>query len=183
MPINIKVGNQPPEPINVDVGEREKKIENPIKATLQIRKSLDGNIMIFDHEDIDIILIPEKSKILTYAKDIMSDKIYDTQNRLMKFLNKKGLVDASSIKSGNIFSSLESTISASEENKDKALEMMLLNISNWMEDERPTFMYSQAAEDQEEERLLHPDDEETTEFGEVPAERNKGVSGYPSPYN
>ena len=50
MSIEIKVGSG-------EVAEEEKPVQ--ASMSLHARKSLDGNIMIFDHDDIDIVILPE----------------------------------------------------------------------------------------------------------------------------
>ena len=44
----------------------------PVQETifLNARKSLNGNIMIFDHNDVDVVIIPENKKLLVLAKEI-----------------------------------------------------------------------------------------------------------------
>ena len=56
--------------IKITIGSR---IQETI--SLNARKSLDGNLMIFDHKDIDIVLIPTKGKILSFAKEMFSEKV------------------------------------------------------------------------------------------------------------
>ena len=58
MAIEIKIETSPEE-----LGEEEKPVQTTL--SLNARKSLDGNIMIFDHQDIDIVVMPEKNKIIT----------------------------------------------------------------------------------------------------------------------
>ena len=52
MAITIKVGRQKEE----------------ITLQLEARKTLDGNILIYDHEDMDIALLLKEEKILTFPK-------------------------------------------------------------------------------------------------------------------
>ena len=35
-----------------------------VEITLDVKKSLDGNLMIFDHKDIDIVIITESNKVI-----------------------------------------------------------------------------------------------------------------------
>ena len=60
-----------------------------INLEMKARKTLDGNIMIFDHQEMDIVLMPEKSKIVTFAKNDFSEMVYAAQNRLFEFFEKK----------------------------------------------------------------------------------------------
>ena len=38
------------------------------RVNLKARKTLDGNILILDHEDIDIVLVSGKNKCVTFPK-------------------------------------------------------------------------------------------------------------------
>lgn len=145
----------------------KKKEPVKTKTTLQIRKALNGDFMINDHPDIYIVVMPEKMKIITFAKEIFDDKIYDTMDRLFKFLIKKGLIDFQSIKSGNVYGSLEGVVLSGEQGN--SIDLSILNIGNWMDDERPYYERREALEKQEEKRLLEPDMEESTELGEIPS--------------
>ena len=51
------------------------KVENPIDARIKLkaRKTLDGNILILDHPEIDIVLAPKKKKVLALSKHQYSD--------------------------------------------------------------------------------------------------------------
>ena len=42
-------------------------------VSLDMKKTLDGNIMIADHEDMDIVLMPEQNKVVTFVKKNLSD--------------------------------------------------------------------------------------------------------------
>ena len=64
------------------------------RIELKARRTIDGNIIILDHEDIDIVLMKEKKKCVTFPKDTMSDKVYYSQDRMFKFLSRKGLINA-----------------------------------------------------------------------------------------
>ena len=44
--------------------------------------------MIPDHEDIDMVFLPEKNKCVTFPKASMSDKVYAAQDRLFNFCEK-----------------------------------------------------------------------------------------------
>jgi len=99
--INIKIGRKEP-PIKITI--KTNKVEETIQ--LQARKSLNGDIMIYDHTDIDIIVMSEKKKILTFAKEYYGDHVFEAQNRLFKFLMKRGIIDYESVQGGNVYSSM-----------------------------------------------------------------------------
>ena len=58
-------------------------VENPVDARIRLkaRKTLDGNILILDHPEIDIVLAPKTKKVLALPKNQYGDHVYATQSR------------------------------------------------------------------------------------------------------
>jgi hypothetical protein len=164
--------------VNVTINPDEQELGKPeeptrTKMNLQARKALDGSIIVTDHPDIDIVIHPEKMKIVAFAKKSMDDSIYATQSRLFEYLFKKGVISYESIKGGSVYSSLEGTILAPN-TKMPIDEVALFTVGKFLEEERPVFMYEKAVEDQEEDRLLDPETADSTELGEIPHSTEKG---------
>ena len=116
--------------------------QKPVKLNfnLKARRSLDGNIIISDHPEIDIVVMPEKMKVLTFSKENFDDTVYETQNRLMKFLFKKGVIVYDSICGGNVYGSLEAKIQ--QPSKQYPIDdIMLMILSKFIEEEKPSFIY------------------------------------------
>ena len=67
------------------------------QISLEVRKTLDGKIMIMDHRDIDIVIDTENKKIVAFPKNEMSDEVYQTQDKYFDFLAKSGVVELSLI--------------------------------------------------------------------------------------
>ena len=173
MAIDIKVtdsGRSSGE-IKIKVGDpRPKKPQ--ISMELKARKTLDGNVMIFDHKEIDIVLMPQKKKILAFAKERMSDEVYEAQDRLFYFLRKRGVIELGSIQGGNVYSSMEAKIA---ESKDyNALQVALFSVGKFIEEERPYFDYETAFEHAEEMRLTEPGPEDSTDFDPERHSASKG---------
>ena len=84
-------------------------------------------------------------------------------------MRKSGLIEIDSIKGGNIYGSLEGKLARGGH---KVVEITLLKISEWMQTEQTNgiWMPEQAMIDMEDEHLISPDGEYSTEFGEVPHE-------------
>tara|TARA_B100002019_G_C21239249_1_gene584556 strand:+ start:831 stop:1472 length:642 start_codon:yes stop_codon:yes gene_type:complete len=139
---------------------------------LQARESLDGNIMIYDHKDIDIVLMQEKKKIVAFAKDILTDNVYGAESRLFEFLRKRGIVAFDSIQGGNIYGSMEAKILDSK--KYDSIKSALLNIAEWFKEEKPMMDLIDSHDELMDDELLNPDDDKATELGEVPHEEEKG---------
>ena len=130
--------------------------------SLKARKTLDNSVMILDHNDIDIVYVPEKSKIVTFAKENFGDHVYEAQYRFFKFMRRKGIIQYDSVKGGNIYSSMEADVL---ESKDyNSTQMTLLAIGKFIENERPYIEYEKAFEREEERRLSEPSPEESTEL-------------------
>lgn len=162
MAIKIKIGKSKPEP-------------KPIERTfeLKIRKSLDGNLMIFDHADIDIVIMPTQNKILTMPKETMTDAAYGAQNRLFAHLKRKGVIDFASVQGGNVYGSLEAIMSESTEGLNP-VKMVLLNVDGFIAEERPYFDFVRSYTDQTQDMFTDPDDFNSTELGDVPHHDTKG---------
>jgi len=128
--------------------------------------------MILDHKDIDIVLQQKDGKILTFAKETISDYTYGAEARLLEFMRKKGVLEYDSIQGGNIYGSLEGKLMTSEDVEVNKVALRV--ISEWMETEDSYLTGTTAYDDMSDDHLLSPDGEYSTELGEVPHEDQKG---------
>ena len=156
--------------IKIGAKANEKKVRLEINA----RQSLNGDVMVFDHGDIDIVLSPSKNKIVAFPKDVMNDLVYGAQNRLFSFLQKRGIVIPESIQSGAFFGALEATIETPIAQEISAPKLALINISSFVDEERPYFENTEAIISMADDELVHPDKTDSTELGEVPQEVEQG---------
>jgi hypothetical protein len=154
--------------VRVIIGDQEKEKSSPViaKTELVIRRTMDGDYMIMDHKDIDIIVMPKKMKVVAFPKDLMSDLVYSTESRMFKFLSKKGLIDIGSVQAGSIYGSLEARMLKGD--SFDTTKMTILNLQKWMDEERPYFEFIEKFEDMVVDRFVDPSDEESTELGEIP---------------
>ena len=163
--------------IKITVGSKAEEPEQPSPVVttveLQIRRSMNGDYYISDHSDIDIIILKDKQKILVIAKDLMSELVYGAQDRLFKFMVRKGLVVPDSIQGGSVYGSMEGQLLTSEE--FDPIKMSIINISKWIDEERPYFEFVEKYDEMEAGRFTDPEEEESTELGEVPHGEAKGV--------
>ncbi len=162
------------EPIKIKVGDAARKPVPTIRLELNIRKSLNGDLMIFDHADIDIVLSSKSNKVTAFPKETMSDLVYGAQNRLFSYLRKKGLIVAESIQGGSFYGAIEGTIETSYSDKINSTKMTLLNISKFIDEERPYFENLEAHIAGVEDDLIDPNAEESTELGDVPEKVKQG---------
>ena len=160
MAITIRIGD-----------EANKKL---VTLEMDVRKSLNGDLMIFDHSDIDIVLSSAKNKIVVFPKEVMSDYVYGAQNRLFAFLRKRGILIPESIQAGSFYGSIEGTIETPKNEDVCGAKMALLNIANFIDEERPYFESTEAIISMTDDEFIDPDNEDSTKLGEVPQSVKQG---------
>lgn len=169
--IKVKIVKSDSEEVPEDDGVKIEVVEKDrIEAKLKLRSAINGDLMILDHKDIDIVIKQGDKKIVAFAKDTLSDLVYGAEARLLEYLRRNGLVEIDSIQGGNIYGSLEGKL---QEGK-KTVEITLMKISEWMESEEPMMSGRTGYDDMQDDHLLSPDGEFSTELGEVPHEEEKG---------
>ena len=154
-------------PLNVD-------IKMDPKVSLNLKRTLSGDVMIFDHEDIDILLMLEKRKILTLPKSEMSDGVYAAQDRMFNFLIKRGVVEPSSVRGSNIYGSIEASMLESKIKGIDSNQATLYSIFEYIKEERPFFRDSKQYNQDTLDSMLRPDPDDSTELGEIPHSDKKG---------
>jgi len=168
MPIQLKVVDNI-EDIKLVAKQKESK-----KIKLQIGKTLDGNILIKDHQSMNVIIMPDKGKILAIPKGEFSNEVYTDQDQLFQHLLMAGVITPDSIIGGNIYGSLEAKYSIEKKGEEEPIDVVLLNIHNFITKDKHEFNIRRQFIDQLEKELLDPEDETSTELGEVPQEKFKG---------
>tara|TARA_R100000005_G_scaffold51671_1_gene25051 strand:- start:96 stop:677 length:582 start_codon:yes stop_codon:yes gene_type:complete len=175
MAISIKINKpeeqqQTQEQIKIVIPDDSKK--ELLEFDLNMRRALNGDLMIFDHKDIDIVIMVENKKIVAFAKDLMSEIVYGAENRLFKHLKKAGIVQFDSIKGGNVYGSLEANILNSIELDP--IKASIYEISRWMDEEKPYMSSVEAHDEMMDDELLEPEGDNVTDLGDVPHEEEKG---------
>tara|TARA_R110000824_G_scaffold32672_2_gene105300 strand:+ start:9586 stop:10125 length:540 start_codon:yes stop_codon:yes gene_type:complete len=160
MSITIRVGD-----------EANKKL---VTLEMDIRKSVAGDLMIFDHGDIDIVLSASQNKVIAFPKEVISDYVYGAQNRLFTFLRKRGVVIPESIQAGAFYGSFEAIMETPKNEETSAAKLALVNISNFITEERPYFESTDAIISMTDDEFIDPDKEDSTELGEVPQAVKQG---------
>lgn len=139
----------------------------------QLSKTLDGNLLIGDHEQVYFILSPEKRKITLLSKQDMKEEFFMVQKRFLEFAAKYGMIVMGSESTGYLPGMFE--FSYPESDKYDSVKVMLRLISMFLVKEKEVYDRINAHEKEMEKLLLDPDDDNSTELGEVPQEELKGV--------
>ena len=105
-------------------------------------------------------------KVVTFPKTTSTEDVYDYQNRLLELLADKGVIERSSIQGGNVFRSLEAEIFTNEQ--VNPLEAAVYVISEFLTLEASQSRVADDYEKELEDMYTHPDDRDSTEYGEVP---------------
>ena len=145
-----------------------------VRLEMDIRKSVSGDLMIFDHGDIDIVVSTTQNKVLAFPKETMNDLVYGAQNRLFTYLQKKGLVLPESIQAGSFFGSFEAQLQRPFNESVSSAKLTLINISDFINEERPYFESTEAIISMADDMELYPDKADSTELGEVPQRSGQG---------
>ena len=168
MTITVRIGAA----VDNGVSDAELAQTLGVKVRLAIRTSLDGNLIISDHPDIDIVVMPAKNKILTLAKKLKSGVVYGAQNRLFEFLQSRGVIDPATIQGGSIYASIEASIPEAPDLP--TIKIAILNIAKWLDEERPALDFLEDYEEEVIDDYTDPDKEYSTELGQVSQSADKG---------
>ena len=142
------------------------------KFEMNVRKALNGDLLVFDHADIDIVLMVEKKKLVAFPKDLMSEVVYGAESRLMEWMRRNGIIQYDSIQGGNVYGSLEGKIHESKERDP--IKSTIYQLSEWIKSESPSSKMKKGHDDMMQDAQLQPDEENHTELGEVPHAEEKG---------
>ena len=175
--IGAEIGVDIDTPTGVTIKDTIKdEIVNSNKKTIEfdmnMRKALNGDLMIFEHKDIDIVIMIEKKKVIAFAKDLISDVVYGAESRLMEHLKKTGVIQFDSIQGGNVFGSLQGALHESKERDP--VKVAIYQIHEWLKSEAPYEAAVKGHDDMFDDMLYRPDADNSTELGEVPHEDEKG---------
>jgi hypothetical protein len=172
----VDVGIQKDVGVNIKptVGIKINDNKKSTKDKMNFSKAINGDIMIFAHKDIDIMILKEQKKIVAFAKDMLTDDVYGAESRLFNFLRKEGIVAYDTIQGGNIYGSMEAQMLTAEKKITQPLVLAAHIVNEWIKTEKPMMDYMEAHDDMMDDALLNPDEEHATELGEVPHEIEKG---------
>lgn len=160
------------EAITITVGEDDK--DNSVEMKLVARQTMDGNIIVSDHTEIDVMIQPNDKRIVAFPKEIIDDSVYSTQDRLFSFLADHGVIKRDTVEAGDVYGSIQAEYPEAA-NGANTTQLVLLNVGKWIEEERPWMETEQYFEEEGEERLTEPSDEDSTDLGDVPHESEKGT--------
>lgn len=165
MPIKITINKQAP-----GGAEVEEVAEPQATVKLKARKSLDGNIIISDHQLMDVVLIPAKNKILTVPRPGFGEEVYYKQKDFYSSLSRRGVLTGP-LEGGSIYGVYEANIATSED--VSSVQVALLEIERYFKQEAVEEGFGEDFDDEIEDRFINPQDEDSTEHGEIEPEEDR----------
>ena len=156
--------------ITIKIGEKE----NPgIKMPFVARTTIDGKIMILDHNDIDILIDPSVKKVTVFPKNNFHDKVYDCQDRLFDFLAKSGVIKRETVHAGDVYASMEGEYPEAI-NGVNTTQIVMFSIGKFILEEKPQQEMEEEFEREQERELTAPNEDESTNLGDVPHKDKQG---------
>jgi len=149
------------------------------KVNLKARKTMSGDVMIFDHPDFNVVISPSGNKVLALAKEQYGSHIYAAQSRLFDYLAKHGVVDPSTVHGGNVFGSLEGLLLEVEEaQKDdvNATQVAIYSVAKFFQGEKGHYDDIAKFDAEWEKEITDPPEDETTALGKIPHHARAGAN-------
>ena len=153
-------------PITIKIGTAAEPRPTQASISLQMKKTLDGNLLINDHKYIDILINPAEHKIITMPKPNVEKDVYDYQKDFMYDLFKGGVTDAAAPRGGPVFGMVETTYPADSD--VDTLQAVLYRISEYIKQVADAEHRSEEYDENIEDRFTEPDEEDSTAYGEIP---------------
>jgi hypothetical protein len=153
-------------------------LAEPKKNTIKLRiaKSLDGNLIIHDHPKILFVMAPSKRKLTLIAKENVKDDLHPTQKRFVSFAMENGFIIPGSESNGYLPNMFELTYP--EDPKKDTIKIILKFIHQFILKDKEIYDRINKHKDSIQDRLINPDEEHSTELGEVGHSATKGSSKY-----
>ena len=186
MTISVKVTSPGAEEVVTE--EPEIKVTYDPKApkepdavvSLKMSKNVDGSFVIKDHDYFDIFLIPEKKRIVTIPKMGMGEGVYQHQKVYLDTLMRRGALISDSIEGGMVHGTLQSRFGENE--KLSPLQVVLFETERYMKEYRVENQLAKEYEEAVEDRFVNPNDEDSTEAGEIAPEEERRKNDMDIPY-
>jgi|TARA_R110000824_G_scaffold103611_2_gene246158 hypothetical protein len=152
--------------ITLPSATQEEEVKPP-QATigLRITKTLDGNLLIDDHQYLDILVVPPENKIICMPKPFVEKDVYDYQKELMQSLFKGGITNAGDPQAAAQFGVMETTYPA--EGEGDPLQVVLLQLYEFFKRTEDQDSLAQEYDKNIEDRFTDPTPEDSTAYGEI----------------
>lgn len=161
-------------PIKITLGAgASAAIENTVEAQATVRlkahKSLSGNIIIQDHDLMDIVINPSNNKVMMIPHAGSGEEVYYKQKEFYTEMTRRGLFDGP-MEAGAIYGVFEGNLGANEE--VSPVQVALLELEKYFNKYHVEGEFGNEYEEDVEDRFINPEDAESTELGHVENEED-----------
>ena len=170
--LKIKIDSEVSVALNKVLKPFKIDIKFPTKIKLNLRRALNGDYLIYDHALFDIVIMPNKNKVVCFRKKDTRIDPYPSQDKYFDYLMRLGMIIQDSIQGGNVYGSLEAVYPIND--KVDTIQALLLETYNFLEEEKELFAAVDEFEEEYEASILDPNAKDSTELGEVPQAAKKG---------
>jgi len=139
---------------------------------LNLKKTIGGKYIIKDHPEYEILIDPKSMIVHLFSKGNYGDTNENYQLSLLKYLSSEGAIKRTTIQTGATYGSYQAEMVESDE--ENSLHYCIFAISEFMKEDLEEINKAERYKDEKEKFILEPDEEESTELGEVPHETEKG---------
>jgi hypothetical protein len=148
-----------------DPSVKEEPLPTQASISLQISKTLANNLLINDHQYLDILIDPTEKTISAIPKPFVETDVYDYQRELMYFLFKGGIVESPQPQGAAQFGVIESVYTSNDD--VDSLQVVLFELSKFIQKSTTQDLAAQKYDKNIEDRFVDPTDADSTEYGEI----------------
>ena len=158
-------------PITIKINDAEAAIEKKepqASVSLKISKSLSGNLIISDHDYLDIIIDPTQHKIITLPNPQADKDVFSYQQDLFRHLFHKGLVENPAPEGGMSYGVVEASYTPSSDAEVDSVQSILYQLEKYLQMVDLQNSEAEEYDDNIEDRFTDPPPGEYTPYGSVP---------------
>lgn len=156
MTIKIKIGNP----------QKEEPKEPQASISLNISKTLDNNLLIVDHDQLDIVINPSTRHIIVLPKPHVEEDVYSYQKDLMDTLFRGGVLMEPRPEGGRRYGVVEAEYPSSDE--VDSLQVVLYEVEKFIKKSAAIDSEWRSYDKNIEDRFTDPTAEDSTKYGEIP---------------
>ncbi len=160
MPIKIKIGN------SAEDASKPKPIQ--ARVSLKVVKTLSGNLLIDDHQYMDIVIDPTQNKIITLPKPDAEKDVFEYQKEFFYYLFKKGLIAGSNVEGGATFGMVEADYTPKADAQVDPIQALLFQIDKYIHTTEQDNLKAEEYDENIEDRFVDPPPGEYTPYGKIP---------------
>lgn len=118
------------ENIKVTIKQKPKK-----QITMNMKKTVDGNILIDERVDFYIFVFPYETRIVTIPKDYSNKFCTERQVKFFDYLTKNGLINPADVQAGELYGSFETAYLTPREENEGSIEKLFEAIYDFVQEE------------------------------------------------